>query len=226
MPNENNVEVLLLNEKPSKLELYEPTKTIEIIERVTSVDDSLYKVPPEYDNNLSRNLDASVTPYAEQEEEDNELGMEYEPRNNNSLTLDWSIPDPPSGFKDSITPTLEKDISEVPEAEQVPVNMGPMKFSINSYTERTLKEEPYNLKLSRAESFRDSVDSIRNPDSIQNSNSIRNPDSITRLSSPNANPEKPTIPVSKSESFSLTRFNADSTISGNNKKCFIFTKKK
>ena len=108
--------------------------------------------------------------------------------------------------------------------------MGPMKFSINSYTERTLKEEPYNLKLSRAESFRDSVDSIRNPDSIQNpnsiqnSNSIRNPDSITRLSSPNANPEKPTIPVSKSESFSLTRFNADSTISGNNNKCFIFTK--
>ena len=102
--------------------------------------------------------------------------------------------------------------------------MGPMKFSINSYTERTLKEEPYNLKLSRAESFRDSVDPIRNPDSIQNSNSIRNPDSITRLSSPNANPEKPTIPVSKSESFSLTRFNADSTISGNNNKCFIFTK--
>ena len=102
--------------------------------------------------------------------------------------------------------------------------MGPMKFSINSYTERTLKEEPYNLKLSRAESFRDSVDSIRNPDSIQNPNSIRNPDSITRLSSPNANPEKPTIPVSKSESFSLTRFNADSTISGNNKS-FIFTKK-
>ena len=205
MPNENNVEVLLLNEKPSKLELYEPTKTIEIIERVTSVDDSLYKVPPEYDNNLSRNLDASVTPYADQEEEDNELGMEYEPRNNNSLTLDWSIPDPPSGFKDSITPTLEKDISEVPEAEQVPVNMGPMKFSINSYTERTIKEEPYNLKLSRAESFRDS-------------DSIRNPDSITRLS-PNATPEKPTA-VSKSESFSLTRFNADSTISGNNK-CFI-----
>ena len=103
--------------------------------------------------------------------------------------------------------------------------MGPMKFSINSYTERTLKEEPYNLKLSRAESFRDSVDSIRNPDSIQNSNSIRNPDSITRLSSPNANPEKHKIPVSKSESFSLTRFNADSTISGNNNKCFIFSKK-
>ena len=144
MPNENNLKkfrennVEVLNEKKPNSkktrELYEPTKTIEIIERVTSVDhDSLYKVPvpAEYDNNLSRNLDASVTPYdnagnsisrnfSEQlgEDEENELGMEYETRqnnNNNSLTgLDWSIPDPPSGFKDSITPTLEKDISEVP----------------------------------------------------------------------------------------------------------------
>ena len=131
MPNENtNVE------KPSsKLELYEPSKTIEIIERVSSVDhDSLYKlpVPAEYDNNLSRNLDASVTPYdtgnsisrnfsEELGEDENELGMEYETRqNNNSLTgLDWSIPDPPSGFKDSITPTLEKDNSEVPFPAEV-----------------------------------------------------------------------------------------------------------
>ena len=72
MPNENNLKkfrennVEVLNEKKpnskKNLELYEPTKTIEIIERVTSVDhDSLYKVPvpAEYDNNLSRNLDAT-----------------------------------------------------------------------------------------------------------------------------------------------------------------------
>ena len=63
-----------------------------------------------------------------------------------------------------------------------------MKFSIDSYTERTIKEEPYNRKLTRAESFRD--------------------EATTRLSVP----EKPVI--SKSESFSLTRFNVDSTISG------------
>ena len=130
VPNENtNVE------KPSKLEPYEPTKTIEIIERVSSVDhDSLYKlpVPAEYDNNLSRNLDASVTPYdaensisrnfsEELGEDENELGMEYETRqNNNSLSgLDWSIPDPPSGFKDSITPTLEKDNSQAPFPAEV-----------------------------------------------------------------------------------------------------------
>ena len=139
MPNENtNVE------KPSKLELYEPTKTIEIIERVSSVDhDSLYRlpVPAEYDNNLSRNLDASVTPYdtgnsisrnfsEELEEDENEVGMEYEAlRNNNSLTgLDWSIPDPPSGFKDSITPTLEKDNSEVPFPAEVNLFLVKLKY--------------------------------------------------------------------------------------------------
>ena len=139
MPNENtNVE------KPLKLELYEPTKTIEIIERVSSVDhDSLYKlpVPAEYENNLSRNLDASVTPYdaensisrkfsEELGEDENELGMEYETRqNNNSLTgLDWSIPDPPSGFKDSITPTLEKDNSEVPFPAEVNLFLVKLKY--------------------------------------------------------------------------------------------------
>ena len=63
-----------------------------------------------------------------------------------------------------------------------------MKFSIDSYTERTIKEEPYNRKLTRAESFRD--------------------EATSRL----VVPEKPVI--SKSESFSLTRFNVDSTISG------------
>lgn len=143
----------------------EEVSKIDIIERVTSVDDS-------------------VTPYFPV---DNDLGLEFEPKSLN----DWSIrtlPDPPSGFKDSI-PNSTGTTSEHSENSENPIMPGPMKFSIDSYQERTLKEEPYNLKLSRAESFRDEP-------------------VLARLV-----PEKPLL--SKSESFSLARFTADSTISGN-----------
>ena len=143
----------------------EEVSKIDFIERVTSVDDS-------------------VTPYFP---DDNDLGLEFEPKSLN----DWSmrtLPDPPSGFKDSI-PNSTGTLSEHSENSDQPIMPGPMKFSIDSYQERTLKEEPYNLKLSRAESFRDEP-------------------VLARLV-----PEKPLL--SKSESFSLARFTADSTISGN-----------
>ena len=128
-------------------------KEIEIIERVTSVDES-------------------VTPLLDE-------------------PTDWSmrtIPDPPSGFKDSLVIPDQKQ-PEMP-VSALPTIVGPMKFSIDSYNDRKVKEEPYVVKLSRTESMRDEQAPV-----------------FAR--------EKAAPTVSKAESFSLARFNGESTISGN-----------
>ena len=136
------------------------SKEIEIIERVTSVDES-------------------VTPLLDE-------------------PTDWSmrtIPDPPSGFKDSIVipdqyqnPTMIPESPEIRMPNGLPTIVGPMKFSIDSYNDRTVKEEPYVVKLSRTESMRDEA--------------------------PVFAKEKAAPTISKAESFSLARFNGESTISG------------
>ena len=136
------------------------SKEIEIIERVTSVDES-------------------VTPLLDE-------------------PTDWSmrtIPDPPSGFKDSIVipdqyqnPTMIPESPEIRMPSGLPTIVGPMKFSIDSYNDRTVKEEPYVVKLSRTESMRDEA--------------------------PVFAKEKAAPTISKAESFSLARFNGESTISG------------
>mgnify|MGYP001211779268 CR=1 FL=1 len=139
------------------------SKEIEIIERVTSVDES-------------------VTPLLDE-------------------PTDWSmrtIPDPPSGFKDSIVipePEQYQNSTMIPESPEIrmpsglPTILGPMKFSIDSYNDRTVKEEPYVVKLSRTESMRDEL-------------------------APVFAKEKTAPTISKAESFSLARFNGESTISG------------
>ena len=81
------------------------------------------------------NLEESVTPI---------LNLDEVPE-----IADWSmrtIPDPPSGFQDSL--------DMITPAENVPILPGPMKFSIDSYNERNVKEEPYNFKLSRTDSLK------------------------------------------------------------------------
>ena len=75
----------------------------------------------------------------------------------------------------------------------LPTIVGPMKFSIDSYKDRTVKEEPYVVKLSRTESMRDYDESA-----------------------PVFAKEKVAPTISKAESFSLARFNGESTISGKN----------
>ena len=158
-------------------------------------------IPPPPDQSISNddlvtNFDESVTPI----HNDNAIDLDSYPLDK-SLP-DWSIPsipDPPSGFKDS----TDEDLKMIPEPyhrdilvkENAPTITGPMKFSINSYTERTLKEEPYQAKLSRVES-------------------------MSRGSNEGISTTVPKVPagnvtaVAKSESFSLARFNGNSTIAG------------
>ena len=167
-----------------------------LFERVTSVDDS---VTPIIENNLTENssnfddLDLEIVPLPPTSD-------------NKSLTLtDWSmrtIPDPPSGFQDSII----ADISMIPDdnldtnnlvMNKVPTIAGPMKFSINSYNERTVNRDSLYpqkpVKLSRTESARE--------DQINHSQ-------INSKSSP-------TMPsLTKSESFGFARFNGNSTLAG------------
>ena len=167
----------------------ESEKSQPLFERVTSVDES-------------------VTPIIENDS--NELNLEIIPLlpGEKSLTLtDWSmrslIPEPPSGFQDSIV-TDNNTINMIPDPldtnnivmDKVPTITGPMKFSINSYNERTVKENSYNpVKLSRTESTRE----------VENNHSQLN-----------LNKSSPTMPtLTKSESFGFARFNGNSTLAGN-----------
>ena len=153
-------------------------------------------------------VDESVTPIIENDS--NELNLEIIPLlpGEKSLTLtDWSmrslIPEPPSGFQDSIV-TDNNTINMIPDPldtnnivmDKVPTITGPMKFSINSYNERTVKENSYNpVKLSRTESTRE----------VENNHSQIN-----------LNKSSPTMPtLTKSESFGFARFNGNSTLAGN-----------
>ena len=127
------------------------------------------------------------------------MNLEIVPLSDKSLTLaDWSIrtiPDPPSGFQDSIV----TDVNMIPDPldannvvmDKVPTIAGPMKFSINSYNERTVHEDSYPVKISRTESARE-----------ENSQT-------------NSKSAKPTMPtLTKSESFGFARFNGISTLAG------------
>ena len=154
-------------------------------------------------------VDESVTPIIENDS--NELNLEIVPLPaEKSLTLtDWSmrslIPEPPSGFQDSIVTDNNTTFNMIPDPldtnnivmDKVPTITGPMKFSINSYNERTLKENSYNpVKLSRTESTRE----------VENNNN----------SQLNLNKSSPTMPtLTKSESFGFARFNGNSTLAGN-----------
>ena len=163
------------------------------------------KLPPLFERVTS--VDESVTPIIENDS--NELNLEIIPLlpGEKSLTLtDWSmrslIPEPPSGFQDSIV--TDNTINMIPDPldtnnivmDKVPTITGPMKFSINSYNERTVKENSYNpVKLSRTESTRE----------VENINSQLN-----------LNKSSPTMPtLTKSESFGFARFNGNSTLAGN-----------
>ena len=163
-----------------------------LFERVTSVDES---VTPIIENNDSNELNLEIIPLL--------------PGGEKSLTLtDWSmrslIPEPPSGFQDSIV-TENTILNMIPDPldtnniimDKVPTITGPMKFSINSYNERTVKENSYNpvVKLSRTESTRE----------VENNHSQIN-----------LNKSSPTMPtLTKSESFGFARFNGNSTLAGN-----------
>lgn len=168
----------------------ESEKLQPLFERVTSVDES---VTPIIENNDSNELNLEIIPLLPGEK---------------SLTLtDWSmrslIPEPPSGFQDSIV--TDNTINMIPDPldtnnivmDKVPTITGPMKFSINSYNERTVKENSYNpVKLSRTESTREA----------ENNNN----------SQINLNKSSPTMPtLTKSESFGFARFNGNSTLAGN-----------
>ena len=163
-----------------------------LFERVTSVDES---VTPIIENNDSNELNLEIIPLLPGEK---------------SLTLtDWSmrslIPEPPSGFQDSIVTDNNTILNMIPDPldtnnivmDKVPTITGPMKFSINSYNERTVKENSYNpVKLSRTESTREVE--------INNHSQI------------NLNKSSPTMPtLTKSESFGFARFNGNSTLAGN-----------
>ena len=154
-------------------------------------------------------VDESVTPIIENDS--NELNLEIIPLlpGEKSLTLtDWSmrslIPEPPSGFQDSIVTDNNTILNMIPDPldtnnivmDKVPTITGPMKFSINSYNERTVKENSYNpVKLSRTESTRE----------VENNHSQIN-----------LNKSSPTMPtLTKSESFGFARFNGNSTLAGN-----------
>lgn len=161
-------------------------------------------LPPLFERVTS--VDESVTPIIENDS--NELNLEIVPLpGEKSLTLtEWSmrslIPEPPSGFQDSIV--TDNTINMIPDPldtnnivmNKVPTITGPMKFSINSYNERTVKENSYNpVKLSRTESTRE----------VENNNSQLN-----------LNKSSPTMPtLTKSESFGFARFNGNSTLAGN-----------
>lgn len=111
-------------------------------------------------------VDESVTPY---EDPDKSLP-------------DWSmrtLPEPPSGFKDSII--------MLPE---IPAVSGPIKFSINSYTERSVNEEPYTSKIVRTESMREEHVPIKSSEQPVNPTAIEN------------------------DSFILPRYNGNATING------------
>lgn len=165
-----------------------------LFERVTSVDES---VTPIIENNDSNELNLEIIPLL--------------PGGEKSLTLtDWSmrslIPEPPSGFQDSIVTDNNTILNMIPDPldtnnivmDKVPTITGPMKFSINSYNERTVKENSYNpvVKLSRTESTREVE--------INNHSQI------------NLNKSSPTMPtLTKSESFGFARFNGNSTLAGN-----------
>ena len=170
------------------------------------------KLPPLFERVTS--VDESVTPIIENDNS-NELNLEIIPLlpGEKSLTLtDWSmrslIPEPPSGFQDSIVtdnntifnmiPDNPLDTNNIVGMDKVPTITGPMKFSINSYNERTVKSEnSYNpVKLSRTESTRE----------VENNNN----------SQLNLNKSSPTMPtLTKSESFGFARFNGNSTLAGN-----------
>ena len=171
-----------------------------------SNDNESEKLPPLFERVTS--VDESVTPIIENDS--NELNLEIIPLlpGEKSLTLtDWSmrslIPEPPSGFQDSIV-TDNTIINMIPDPldtnnivmDKVPTITGPMKFSINSYNERTVKENSYNpVKLSRTESTRE----------VENNHSQIN-----------LNKSSPTMPtLTKSESFGFARFNGNSTLAGN-----------
>ena len=169
----------------------ESEKLQPLFERVTSVDES---VTPIIENNDSNELNLEIIPLL--------------PGGEKSLTLtDWSmrslIPEPPSGFQDSIV-TDNTILNMIPDPldtnnivmDKVPTITGPMKFSINSYNERTVKENSYNpVKLSRTESTRE----------VENNHSQIN-----------LNKSSPTMPtLTKSESFGFARFNGNSTLAGN-----------
>ena len=166
-----------------------------LFERVTSVDES---VTPIIENDNSNELNLEIIPLL--------------PGGEKSLTLtDWSmrslIPEPPSGFQDSIVTDNNTIFNMIPDPldtnnivgmDKVPTITGPMKFSINSYNERTVKENSYNpVKLSRTESTRAEVENNNN-------------------SQLNLNKSSPTMPtLTKSESFGFARFNGNSTLAGN-----------
>ena len=173
-----------------------------------SNDNESENLPPLFERVTS--VDESVTPIIENDS--NELNLEIIPLlpgGEKSLTLtDWSmrslIPEPPSGFQDSIV-TDNTILNMIPDPldtnnivmDKVPTITGPMKFSINSYNERTVKENSYNpVKLSRTESTREVE--------INNHSQI------------NLNKSSPTMPtLTKSESFGFARFNGNSTLAGN-----------
>ena len=171
-----------------------------------SNDNESENLPPLFERVTS--VDESVTPIIENDS--NELNLEIIPLlpGEKSLTLtDWSmrslIPEPPSGFQDSIV-TENTILNMIPDPldtnnivmDKVPTITGPMKFSINSYNERTVKENSYNpVKLSRTESTRE----------VENNHSQIN-----------LNKSSPTMPtLTKSESFGFARFNGNSTLAGN-----------
>ena len=172
-------------------------------------------------------FEQSVTPVEvevkEQSEADNLTHAlpEIEPQQDKSLT-DWSIrtiPDPPSGFKDSEATPPPLPSSDPPpfveaiEAAEVddmnrdsnmtPTFRGPMKFSINSYTERSSREEPYPVKISRTESLTASDASFLKPGSSK------------------------TLPtLNKAESFNVTSSSSSSRLNGSitGKKCVFVNK--
>ena len=184
-----------------------------------SAESSSSRKNPSNDNESEKNLpplfervtsvDESVTPIIENDS--NELNLEIIPLlpgGEKSLTLtDWSmrslIPEPPSGFQDSIV-TDNTILNMIPDPldtnnivmDKVPTITGPMKFSINSYNERTVKENSYNpVKLCRTESTREVE---------------------INHSQINLNKSSPTMPtLTKSESFGFARFNGNSTLAGN-----------
>jgi hypothetical protein len=169
------------------------------------------KLPPLFERVTS--VDESVTPIIENDNS-NELNLEIIPLlpGEKSLTLtDWSmrslIPEPPSGFQDSIVTDNNTIFNMIPDPldtnnivmDKVPTITGPMKFSINSYNERTVKENnSYNpVKLSRTESTRAEVENNNN----------------SQLNLNKSSPPMPTL--TKSESFGFARFNGNSTLAGN-----------
>lgn len=125
----------------------EESQQIKIEDLKLEPQDGFEKVP-------QTKIDESVTPIVDSPPPPSLVENNDKAVNN----VDWSIPDPPSGFQDSII-----DVTMIPEPMKrggelqtsVPVIAGPIQFSIDSYKDRTVKEEPYTLKLSRTDSIKD-----------------------------------------------------------------------